>query len=203
MKTLVIDLETVACFDEELAASLTKRCEDEEKRAAEIETFAALPVACQIVCAGTLHVEQDYVKSYCGPDEKATLHLLWHELSTANHVITFNGRGFDLPVALFRSAKYKIFPSRRDLWGYRYSAYPHCDLLDQLTSYGATRKFPLDAYCKTFGIASPKTDVSGADVDRLFKEGEYKKIEEYNAGDLRATAELFRRWQHFIEPLKR
>ena len=31
-----------------------------------------------------------------------------------------------------------------------------CDLLDQLTFYGASRRFSLDFYCRAFGIPSPK-----------------------------------------------
>ena len=73
----------------------------------------------------------------------------------AIEIITFNGRGFDCPFILIRSAVHKIKPTK-DLMPNRYNGV-HIDLLDQLTFYGASRrKFSLDMWCKTFGIKAPK-----------------------------------------------
>jgi hypothetical protein len=82
---------------------------------------------------------------------------------------------------------------------YRYNANEHCDLLDQLTFYGAFRKFSLDFYCRSFGIRSPKSEgISGSDVGPLFHAGDYRTIAEYCLRDVRATAQLFERWQSFL-----
>jgi hypothetical protein len=82
---------------------------------------------------------------------------------------------------------------------YRYDAKIHCDLLEQFTFYGALRKFNLDFYCKSFGIESPKAHgITGLDLKDLFEQKKYREIAEYNLGDLRATAELFRRWDRFL-----
>jgi hypothetical protein len=78
----------------------------------------------------------------------------------------------------------------------------HIDLLDQLSFYGAVRrKGSLHLYCRTFGIKSPKINgITGDDVGRLFENGEYKKIAEYNSGDLLATVELYKVWKEYIQP---
>jgi hypothetical protein len=83
---------------------------------------------------------------------------------------------------------------------YRYDPTIHCDLLDQLTYYGATRKFSLDFYCKSFGIESPKSHgITGLNLGRLFNEKRFREIADYCLGDVRATAELFRRWEENLK----
>ncbi|TLY33152.1 MAG: hypothetical protein E6K56_01600 [Ignavibacteria bacterium] len=48
-------------------------------------------------------------------------------------------------------------------------------------------------------IRSPKSEgVSGLDIGPMFREGRFKEIAQYCAGDVIATAELFRKWDGFI-----
>jgi len=141
--------------------------------------------------------EENGIKYWAG-DEKEILEKFWKAISHANRFVTFNGRGFDCPVLMLRSAMLKVKPSN-NLMPYRYSTDQHIDLLEQLTFYSATRKFNLDFYCKSFGIESPKAGgVTGHDVAPLYKAGEYEKIARYCAGDLSATRELYLRWRDFI-----
>ena len=93
-------------------------------------------------------------------------------------LVTFNGRGFDVPFLYLRSAVLNVPIARKDWLGYRYATEPHCDLAEQLTFYGvsgrdgAARKFNLDFYCKAFGIESPKAQgVTGMDVSDLVAQG--------------------------------
>jgi hypothetical protein len=82
---------------------------------------------------------------------------------------------------------------------YRYDSSIHCDLLEQFTFYGAFRKFSLDFYCKSFGIDSPKSHgITGLDMQSLSEQKRFRDIAEYCLGDLRATAELFRRWEKYL-----
>ncbi len=101
-----------------------------------------------------------------------------------DQIITFNGRSFDCPFILIRSAVHKIKPSR-DLMPNRYNG-SHIDLLDQLTFYGASRrKFSLDMWCRTFGIKSPKSGgITGDDVKKLYTSGKYIDLAKYCLGDL-------------------
>lgn len=72
-------------------------------------------------------------------------------------------------------------------------------MLEQLTFYGAVRRFNLDFYCKAFGIKSPKSDgVNG--LGNLFREKRYNDIATYclGDGDVVAIAELYRRWNEYL-----
>jgi DNA polymerase III epsilon subunit-like protein len=126
--------------------------------------------------------------------EEKMLTEFWASVTGFHRLITFNGRLFDSPFLMLRSALLGIRPSR-NLLPYRFSAREHCDLLDQLTFYGAMRKFTLEAYCRGFGIARPGGDTGRPDFSRLVDQERYREIAEYAAGTLRATAELYRRWQ--------
>ncbi len=201
MSTVVIDIETVGLTREELSAeqihALTKNCKTEEEAEEEIGRTALYPLTGKVVCIGVMDVENQSLVSFSNRegDEASVLHLLWKEIKTSQRIVTFNGRSFDIPYLLLRSAILKVPISRHDLMGQRFSAYPHCDLLEQLSFYGATRRMSLDMYCLAFGIESPKEEgISGADVGRLYVAGEHQKIAEYCARDVKATAELYKIW---------
>lgn len=146
-------------------------------------------------------VHEDETEFFFVPDEKTLLTHFWGDVEEYHQFITFNGRGFDAPYLLLRSAVNRVKPSV-DIMGYRYKSVPHLDLADQFTFFGATRKkFPLHFYCKAFGIESPKEDgMTGLDVPRYFKEGRVKEIAEYCLRDVEATAELLEYWDEYLDP---
>jgi len=131
--------------------------------------------------------------------EKEILERFWQEIKNYQQFITFNGRKFDCPYIMLRSAIQKVRPSR-NLMPYRYSDEEHIDLLDQLTFYDAFRRFSLDFYCKSLGLENCKMEgISGEKVQQYFKSGKYLEIARYCASDVKATAELFERWQKYIK----
>ncbi len=131
--------------------------------------------------------------------EKVILEGFWQTIENYNQFVTFNGRGFDCPYIMLRSAVLKVEPTK-NLMPPRYSADYHIDLMDQLTFYGAGRRFSLDAYCRALGIASPKKDgLSGDKVSQYFKDGKYEEIARYCAADTRATGELYKRWAAYVQ----
>lgn len=136
--------------------------------------------------------------------EKEMLESFWQGVKNYTELVSFNGRSFDVPFLLIRSAVNKVKPSI-DLMGdrylrYQYSQIKHIDLFDQLSFYGAVRRRgSLHLYCQAFGIKSPKAEgITGDDVSRLFKEKKHKEIAEYNSWDLMATLELYRIWDKYI-----
>jgi hypothetical protein len=141
--------------------------------------------------------EEEGIRYEAG-NELEILSKFWQTVKNYSQFITFNGRGFDCPFIMVRSAVHKVKPAR-DLLPNRYGD-THIDLLDQLTFYGASRrKFSLDMWCRTFGIKSPKEGgITGYDVKELYKNGRGLDIAKYCAGDLRATAELFSVWGKYI-----
>ncbi|HAB17487.1 MAG TPA: hypothetical protein DCE44_13675, partial [Verrucomicrobiales bacterium] len=124
-------------------------------------------------------------------------------------VVTFNGRGFDVPFLYLRSAVLNVPITRKDWLGYRFQTDPHCDLAEQFTFYnvsgreGAARKFNLDFYCKAFGIPSPKAEgVSGLDVNDLLANRRYREIAEYCLRDVHATVQLYQVWRDRLAGIK-
>ncbi len=136
--------------------------------------------------------------------EPEMLQRFWEGAKKYNLFVTFNGRSFDIPFIMIRSAKYKIKPTK-DLLSNRYlsnqkSDSKHIDLLDQLSFYGVLKKRGnLHMWCKLFGIKSPKAEgITGEDISLMFKNGQYKKIAEYNSWDLIATKELYTCWKNYL-----
>lgn len=84
-------------------------------------------------------------------------------------IITWNGRTFDLPVLAMRALHHGIpwnwYYDGRGL-RYRYSDEGHCDLMDFLSDYGASRQMKLGDACRLIGLPG-KTDMDGSKVADL------------------------------------
>lgn len=136
---------------------------------------------------------EDGIVNYKGLPEKEMLEAFWRVAVKVDQFITFNGRNFDVPFLMMRSAMVGVKVTR-NLMGYRYGD-EHIDLLEHFTFYGATRKFNLDFYCQSFGIESPKSkDISGMEVKNLYEAGRIKDIAGYCSKDIYATYQLFKIW---------
>lgn len=225
MSRIIFDIETVGADFDSLDHSTQQyllksaKTDDEEEKVK--EGLGLYPCTGQIVSIGMynpdtgkgavyfqvpgdplLPFEEDDIKFESGT-ESEIISKFWNSIKTHAQFITFNGRGFDCPFIMIRSAVNKIKPSR-DLLPNRYYD-THIDLLDRLTFYGATKRFSLDMWCKTFGIKSPKSDhisgetITGNEVKDLFKAGRHIDIAKYCARDIKATSELFLIWDNYIK----
>jgi len=136
--------------------------------------------------------------------EEEMLRKFWELASRYQVFITFNGRAFDMPFIIIRSAIHGIRPTKDLMRGrYLYQNNPdalHIDLAEQLNFYGAMRKKgSLHLWSRAFGIESPKSGgVSGEDVGPLFKKKKFLEIAKYNVGDIRATRELYTKWEQYL-----
>jgi len=239
MAKLVFDIETAALpleqFDAQQQEYLFRDAEKlpdataREAKREEIQRFFSLwPLTGQVVCVAMLNAEtlrgqvlftaEDYNAGgdEAGPvefvpcvDEVELLTAFWDVARHYDGVVTFNGRGFDVPFIYLRSAVLNVPITRKDWLGYRFQTDPHCDLAEQLTFYsvsgrdGAARRFNLDFYCKAFGIESPKAEgVTGMDVGRLLTEGRHREIAEYCLRDVRATVQLHQIWHDRLQGIK-
>lgn len=220
MSRVVFDIETVGfpleSFDVVQQEYLLKFADTEEKREAELQKLNLHALTAQIVAIGMLnpdtlggkvfyqsnqiehYASEDGKVEFISGDERNILQQFWETILRYEQFITFNGRSFDCPFIMLRSAILGV-KATRNLVPYRYDTSKHCDLLEQLTFYGAVRKFNLDFYCKVFGIKSPKSEgITGLDMTSLFSEGKFKDIAQYCLGDIKATAELFLRWDKYL-----
>lgn len=239
MATLVFDIETSAidedAFDESqleylfrAANNIEDESEREAKRAETRRMFNLWPFTAQCVCICMINADSDKGKVIfladdfeeyavtkgtidyvpCA-DEAELLAAFWDAAKHFDRVVTFNGRGFDVPFLYLRSAALNVPITRKDWLGYRFSVEPHCDLADQLTFYsvggrdGAARRFNLDFYCRVFGIESPKSHgVTGMDVNDLMAAGRFGDIADYCVRDVEATVALYRIWHERLAGIK-
>ena len=126
-----------------------------------------------------------------GGDETEILTHFWDQISRFRRVITYNGRGFDVPFLMQRSLVRDV-PIRANLMPPRfYLDRNHLDLQDVLSMFRATRPFGLSAWTQAIGATSPKEgSVEGAGVAQAFAEGRTGEIAAYCARDVVATARL-------------
>lgn len=147
--------------------------------------------------------EEDNIKYRVGT-EKEILERFWEVARNYQTFVTFNGRAFDAPFLMIRSAVHGIRPSR-NLMPNRYVSMQkygpqHIDLSDQMTFYGSVRRLPkLHFVTKAFGIESPKEGgLSGEEVPTAFYDGHYEEIARYCMDDVIATKTLFIVWNRLM-----
>ncbi len=111
-------------------------------------------------------------------------------------LVTYNGRGFDLPVLVHRSIKHGVSEGRdlvaKALRENRYNPVLHVDLMDVVTFNGAAPRWPMAAYAIGFGFKSPKHDMDGSQVWPAVQAGRILDVVRYCAGDVVATAHVYR-----------
>jgi hypothetical protein len=132
-----------------------------------------------------------------GDNERALL-LAWNAFAEVNQatLVSFNGRGFDMPVLSLRALRWGV--SQRWYAGDYRKRYDeqHIDLFDQLTEFGLVGRagFSLDTFSQIIGLPA-KGGMDGSKVAALFAAGEAKKIESYALLDTVKTALLLFRYQ--------
>jgi len=121
----------------------------------------------------------------------------------APQLVSFNGRGFDVPVIKYRAMIHELacprWFSEGDRWNSydtRYSHEYHLDLLEVFSDYGASARCSMHEVATSFGIPG-KLDTAGDDVRGLFEAGKIEAIRNYCETDVCTTLLLFLRWQLF------
>ena len=134
--------------------------------------------------------------------EKELLERFWEIVERKRpRLVSFNGRAYDGPILMIRSAQLGIAPSL-NLCGNRYNLSTHVDLDEVLRFHGSWREqYKLDYWCRRFDIESPKGSIDGSQVARAYREGRIEEIGEYCLRDVRATAQLYTRLADTILPL--
>ena len=112
-------------------------------------------------------------------------------------LVTYNGRGFDLPVILARCLRhgvpFRYYYQSRDV-RYRFSPQGHLDVMDFMTDHGACRAVPLDTFAKLIGLPG-KVGVDGKDVGPLVHAGRVDEVYAYCLCDVVQTTGVFLRVQ--------
>jgi 3'-5' exonuclease len=224
MASVVFDIETVGLewdsLDDSQKTYLQKNTRTEEERQKLPETLSLWPFTGRVVVLAMLNPESgrgrvwyektdgrqeevspDGLFTFVGDREPAFLAEFWSAIARFHRFVTFNGRGFDGPFLMLRSAALGIAVTK-NLVGYRYALRPHTDLLEVLTFFGASRKWNLDFACKAFGIESPKEHgLDGYSVGPFYKSGRLAEIAQYCRRDVEATAHLYQKLEKTLLPV--
>lgn len=214
--TFVIDCETSA---EDLSwmpkTDVLTLVEAAARREEPVDKYVATcPALAHVVLVGMLNVETggrcvaydsrlvdvdaqaadlDGVRLMAAGGEAALLMIVHDLLGKAQRLVTFNGRGFDLPLLLLRAMRHGLTPARiveRSAWQKPWESEPHVDVLARLTFGGATGRYPLAAYGIGLGAGNPKQAGDGAGVSALVEARNGTDLARYCLGDVETTAAL-------------
>ena len=223
----VFDIETIPCIetartflnlgsevsDEEVVAKLTAY--HSQATGGQNEFFRQLfhKVVCISFIAGTIFPLKGGKEKYTiktirsggrkGESEEEILREIFAYLNKhPSRLISFNGRGFDLPVLQYRAMKYGIdarwiYNDGYYNYNHRYSIEKHCDLLEMFSNYGASARVKMAEVAALFKLPCKNNGVDGSQVYTLYKEGKLEEIADYCEADVITTYILYLRFmQH-------
>ena len=112
-------------------------------------------------------------------DEQRLLSKFWRYFAErAPRVVTWNGKGFDLPVLRARAMMYGISAqswyqrgTKWDNYMQRFAPDWHCDLMEQLSDYRACASMSLDDVALVLGLPG-KIGGHGSEVEAMVTRGE-------------------------------
>jgi len=162
----------------------------------------------KIVCisVGFIKNKQDErqlrIKSFYNHDEKALLvefiNLLGNYYNTNRHLLcAHNGKEFDFPYIARRILVNRLnLPGILDIAGKKPWEINHLDTME-LWKFGDYKHYTsLALLTHIFDIPTPKDDISGADVSRVYwEENNLERIVTYCEKDVEATVQLFLRYK--------
>lgn len=231
MNKIVFDIETAGerfedmdpTSQELLETRFRRRAKDEKELVDARDSLSFFAETAQIVAIGMLNPDTGkgavYYQGQETPPffeneiqyvpcslEKTVIEHFWENCLSYDEYITFNGRTFDIPVLMIRSAVNNIRPARnlmlnRYLGSQQYANYRHVDLFDQLSFDGARygNTLGLHFWARAFGISSPKDgELTGEKVTEYFRQGRGLEIAKYCIQDVLATAALYEKWDRYL-----
>lgn len=208
---VTLDLETVA--DEELVSAvdgeptrpypeqLRRVLAERRARTGGRSDFLPLPyhrpvAACLLEAVedgGIVRVTDVHAWTDRRGHEAEFLARTWDRLA-GGALVTFHGKGFDVPVLELRSLKHSV---QMPGWfaAHRGGAIAeHFDLKELFSAHGAAGAAPLDLYAKLVGLPG-KEDVAGEDVQALYAQGALDRIAAYCMTDVVQTWLLYLRFR--------
>ena len=198
-----LDLETTKLFDAKNARYLT---EDKTKADVYNEKAGIYAEFGKIVCISVGFVHHSVtgrsirMTSFAHEDEETLLkqfvRLLENNYNTPKHVLCgHNSKEFDIPFLCRRLLIHGIsLPNVLNLAGKKPWEIQHLDTME-LWKFGDYKAYTsLALLCHIFKIPTPKDDISGADVARVYyEENDLNRIRIYCEKDVVALIQLFLR----------
>jgi len=124
----------------------------------------------------------------------------WLEVDamTSPQLVTFNGSSFDLLVLRYRAMVYGVaapgLAARPYFNRYTEDAVDLCDVLSSFSSQG---KATLHELCRVMGLPRKPDGISGAEVEKYYRDGHIREIPEYCETDVVNTYRVWLRYELF------
>lgn len=202
--TITFDLETIADKtvipflppvepDSRLKDSVKIQASIEKKEGERFSKLGLDPTTARICCFGwhdgekTNHI---MLRDETNSAEFDLLHQVWEVLSKANHFITFNGNGFDIPMLKMRSLINRVRPSV-NIATKKWRIDNHTDVRAVLNNWDNYAKGTLDFYSKLLLGKSSKEQFDGSMVQDMWDMKLYKDIGKYCESDVLGTYEIY------------
>jgi predicted PolB exonuclease-like 3'-5' exonuclease len=174
-------------------------------------SFLPLPYHKIVVISAVLADENAKVKKITSIVSKSEEEILKKFLNFIDEknpkLISFNGRGYDIPLVFLRAMKYNLScPAFFEQENYqlnitkwenyrsRYSEKFHLDLYEVFGNFGAVKSISLDVVSQMVGFPG-KSDLSGKDVLEFFYNGKIEEIAHYCESDALNTYLLFLKYR--------
>lgn len=136
-------------------------------------------------------------KSFAWDDERALLVAFFDMLNTyytkqTNVLCWHNIKEFDIPYICRRAMVHGlVLPDILDLQGKKPRENNHLDTLELWKFWDRKNFVSLDLLCRVLGVQTPKTDISGEQVARVYRDDkDLPRITEYCERDVVAVAEV-------------
>ena len=141
-------------------------------------------------------------------DEKEMIKNFFMVMKKNMRLVSFNGRGFDLPMMMIRAMRYNLsIPAyfeienkelNKSKWNgnykSRYDGKFHLDLMDHIREFGSVGGLNLNSLCLSLNLPG-KFDTHGDEVMELFYNDELEKIQIYCQSDVLNTYLLFLKYE--------
>jgi predicted PolB exonuclease-like 3'-5' exonuclease len=113
-------------------------------------------------------------------------------------LVTFNGSSFDLPVLRYRAMVHGVAAPGLAARPYfnRYTE-DAVDLCDVLSSFSFQGKATLHELCRVMGLPGKPDGISGAEVEKYYRDGHIREIAEYCESDVLNTCRVWLRYELF------
>jgi 3'-5' exonuclease len=205
---IVWDIETIPDIKGFAAANGHAGKSDDEIRVAMGDKFPK-HIYHSIICIGALVAHRDVSRPWTidalgAPhvgerSEKALIASFVGRIAELSpQLVTFNGSSFDLPVLRYRAMVHGVaapgLAARPYFNRYTDDAIDLCDVLSSFSSQG---KATLHELCRVMGLPGKPDGISGAEVEKYYRDGHIREIAEYCESDVVNTYRVWLRYELF------
>jgi predicted PolB exonuclease-like 3'-5' exonuclease len=205
---IVWDIETVPDLKGFAAANGHVGKSDDEVRAELGDKFPK-HIYHSIICIGALvaHSEEGgqwIVDALGAPhvgersEKELTTSFVDKIAALSPQLITFNGSSFDLPVLRYRAMVHRVAAPGLCARPYfnRFTE-DATDLCDVLSSFSSQAKASLHELCRVMGLPGKPDGITGAEVEKYYRDGHIREIAEYCESDVINTYRVWLRYELF------